>query len=128
VVLAIDARARDGAGHEIVVAGGREPTGLDPAAWAREGERLGAGEILLTSVDRDGTMEGYDLALTRRVADAVGIPVIACGGVGRLQDFVAGVRQGHASAVAAASIFEYTQVTPRSAKQAMREAGLDVRL
>jgi cyclase len=127
VVLAIDARGRVHGEYEVYTMGGTQPTGLDPVAWAREAERLGAGEILLTSIDRDGTMEGYDLELTRRVADAVRVPVIACGGAGRPEDCVDVVLKAHASAVAAASIFQYTAVTPRLVKQTMRVAGIEVR-
>ncbi|MEK7269395.1 MAG: glycosyl amidation-associated protein WbuZ [Planctomycetota bacterium] len=128
IVVAIDARRREGGGYEAYVRGGTEATGLDPVAWAKRVEALGAGEILLTSIDRDGTMEGYDLELTRQVADVVRIPVVACGGAGRPEDFVDVVLRGHASAVAAGSIFQYTQTTPRSAKQVMRGTGIDVRL
>jgi cyclase len=128
VVLAIDARRTADGEYEVYGAGGTEPTGLEPVTWAREAERLGAGEILLTSIDRDGTMEGYDLELTRRVADAVRVPVIACGGAGKPEDCVDAVLKGGASAVAAASIYQYTAVTPRVVKQAMRAAGIDVRV
>jgi cyclase len=128
VVLAMDVRASADGSYQVFGRGGTEPTGLDPVEWAREAERLGAGEILLTSIDRDGTMEGYDLELTRRVADAVRVPVIACGGAGKPEDCVDAVLKGHASAVAAASIFQYTAVTPRLVKEAMQAAGVDVRL
>ena len=107
VVLAIDAKARaDGAGWEVYVAGGRTPTGRDAVAWAREGTQRGAGEILLTSMDRDGTNAGYDLPLTRAVADATGVPVIASGGAGQLDHLVEALRAG-ADAVLCASIFHY---------------------
>jgi cyclase len=127
VVVAIDAR-RTGGGWDVVARGGREATGLDPVTWARRAESLGAGEILLTSIDRDGTMDGYDVELVRGVADAVRLPVVACGGAGRLGHFVEVVVDGHASAVAAASIFQYTPVTPLGVKQALHAAGIDVRL
>jgi cyclase len=128
VVLAIDAKARAGGGWEVFVAGGRTPTGRDVVAWAREGMRRGAGEILLTSMDRDGTTEGYDLTLTRTVADAVPIPVIASGGVGTLDHLAEGILVGGADAALAASIFHYGQHTIAEAKQAMTDAGVPVRL
>lgn len=126
VTVAIDARAR-GAGFEVFTHGGRRATGLDAVQWARRMAELGAGEILLTSMDRDGTRDGYDLELTRAVADAVTIPVIASGGVGTLDDLVAGVRQGHASAVLAASIFHFGTFTIAAAKAHLAAAGLPMR-
>lgn len=127
VVVAIDAK-RVGEGRwEIFTHGGRQPTGLDAVAYAREVESLGAGEILLTSMDKDGTKSGYDLALTRAISDAVRIPVIASGGVGDLDDLVAGVRDGHASAVLAASIFHFGTYTILQARQAIAAAGYPVR-
>jgi cyclase len=113
---------------EIFTHGGRNPTGLDAVAYAREVVELGAGEILLTSMDRDGTKAGFDLALTRAIADAVTVPVIASGGVGTLDHLVEGVRQGHASAVLAASIFHYGTFTIGEAKRHMASAGIPVRL
>ncbi len=128
VVVAIDAK-RVGEGRwEIFTHGGRTATGLDAVAYAREVESLGAGEILLTSMDKDGTKSGYDLALTRAISDAVRIPVIASGGVGDLDDLVAGVREGHASAVLAASIFHFGTYTILEAKQAIAAAGYPVRV
>lgn len=127
VVVAIDAK-RVGEGRwEIFTHGGRQPTGLDAVAYAREVESLGAGEILLTSMDKDGTKSGYDLALTRAISDAVRVPVIASGGVGDLDDLVAGVRDGHASAVLAASIFHFGTYTILQARQAIAAAGYPVR-
>jgi cyclase len=126
VVVAIDARRRDG-GFEVFSHGGRTPTGLDAVAWAAEVERLGAGEVLLTSMDRDGTKEGFDLELTAAVVDACGIPVIASGGVGTLEHLVEGVRDGGADAVLAASIFHFGQHTVAEAKAALTEAGIVVR-
>ena len=127
VVVAIDAK-RVGEGRwEIFTHGGRTATGLDAVAYAREVESLGAGEILLTSMDKDGTKSGYDLALTRAISDAVRIPVIASGGVGDLDDLVAGVREGHASAVLAASIFHFGTYTIAEARAKMAEAGYPVR-
>jgi cyclase len=129
VVLAIDARKRSAAGgYEVVVQGGRVETGREAVEWAREGVERGAGEILLTSMDRDGTEDGYELDLTRAVADAVEVPVIASGGAGRLEHLVDAVEQGHADAVLCASIFHYGQHTVGEAKQRMRTAGIPVRL
>jgi len=133
IVVAIDAKKVSGPGEpddrwEIFTHGGRKPTGLDAVAYAREVAGLGAGEILLTSMDRDGTRSGYDIALTRAVADAVPVPVIASGGVGTLDHLVAGIRDGHATAVLAASIFHFGQHSVREAKEYMAAAGLPMRL
>ena len=128
VVLAVDARRRAHGGYEVVVDGGRTPTGLDAVAWAREAVERGAGEILLTSMDRDGTEDGYELALTRAVADAVEVPVIASGGAGTLDHLVDAVRDGGADAVLCASIFHYGRYRVREAKDHMRAAGIPVRL
>jgi imidazole glycerol-phosphate synthase subunit HisF len=129
VVLAVDARLRpDGSGYEVVVHGGRTETGREAVEWVREGVERGAGEILLTSMDRDGTEDGYELELTRAVADAVDVPVIASGGAGRLEHLVEAVTEGHADAVLCASIFHYGQYTVGQAKEAMRAAGLPVRV
>ena len=127
VVVAIDAKRVAGGRFEVFTHGGRNATGLDAVAYAREVVALGAGEILLTSMDRDGSKEGYDLALTRAVADAVSVPVIASGGVGTLDHLVAGVREGHASAVLAASIFHFGEATIGEAKAHMAKAGIAVR-
>jgi cyclase len=108
--------------------GGRNPTGLDAVEWARKMESLGAGELLLTSMDRDGTKSGFDLGLTRAVSDAVGIPVIASGGVGGLEDLADGILEGHADAVLAASIFHYGQHTVGEAKRFMAGRGIPMRL
>jgi cyclase len=126
IVCAIDAR-RDGAHWEVFTHGGRRPTGLDAVDWARRVEALGAGEILLTSMDRDGTRQGFDLALTRAVADAVTIPVIASGGVGDLDHLADGVEQGGADAVLAASIFHFGEYTIGQAKARMAARGIPVR-
>ena len=128
VVVAIDAKRVGPERFEVFTHGGRNATGIDAVAYAREVVALGAGEILLTSMDRDGSKEGYDLALTRAVADAVSVPVIASGGVGTLDHLVAGVREGHASAVLAASIFHFGEATIPEAKRAMAAAGIPVRL
>jgi imidazole glycerol-phosphate synthase subunit HisF len=125
-VVAIDARRSDPT-FEVYTHGGRTPTGLDAVEWARRVESLGAGEILLTSMDRDGTKVGFDLELTRAVSDAVGIPVIASGGVGTLDHLVEGVTEGGADAVLAASIFHFSQHTVAEAKAAMTGAGVPVR-
>ena len=133
VVVAIDAKqAKTPPGApprwEIFTHGGRRPTGIDAVDYAREVAALGAGEILLTSMDRDGSKLGFDIALTRAVADAVTIPVIASGGVGDLDDLVAGVKEGHASAVLAASIFHFGEFTIRQAKERMAAAGVPMRM
>ncbi len=129
IVVAIDAKRADTAsGWGVFTHGGRNSTGLDAVAWAVESTRLGAGEILLTSMDRDGTKEGFDLDLTRAVVDAVGVPVIASGGVGNLQHFCDGILQGGADAVLAASIFHYGEYTVRQAKDFMAAQGIEVRL
>ena len=127
VVVAIDARRR-GDSYDVYVNGGRTPVeGREAVSWAREATERGAGEVLLTSMDRDGTTDGYDLGLTRAVADAVAVPVIASGGVGELRHLVDGVREGGADAVLAASIFHYGKHTIAEAKAAMRAAGIAVR-
>ncbi len=128
VVVAIDARRTPSGVFEVFTHGGRTATGLDAVAYAREVVEFGAGEILLTSMDRDGTKEGYDLELTRAVADAVSVPVIASGGVGTLDHLVAGVREGHASAVLAASIFHFGEATIGQAKARLAQSGVAVRL
>ena len=142
IVVAIDAKRRTpqdemrvgadgkavGAGWDVYSHGGRKNTGLDAVQWATEMARRGAGEILLTSMDRDGTKSGFDLQLTRAVADAVSVPVIASGGVGNLDHLADGVQQGGADAVLAASIFHYGEYTVQQAKERMRERGIPVRL
>jgi cyclase len=132
IVVALDAKKVSEAGEtdrwEIFTHGGRNATGLEAIAYAREVTSLGAGEILLTSMDRDGTRQGFDNALTRAIADAVPVPVIASGGVGTLDHLVGGVRDGHASAVLAASIFHFGEYTVRQAKEHMARAGLAMRL
>ena len=128
IVVAIDAKQVAPGKWEVFTHGGRNATGLDAVEWARKMESLGAGELLLTSMDRDGTKVGFDLGLTRAVSDAVGIPVIASGGVGGLQDLADGVLEGHADAVLAASIFHYGQHTVFEAKRFMAERGIPMRL
>ena len=135
IVVAIDAKRRlghdmlaRGEGWDVYSHGGRKNTGLDAVAWARQMVEHGAGEILLTSMDRDGTKSGFDLALTRAVSDAVPVPVIASGGVGNLDHLADGIQTGGADAVLAASIFHYGEYTVQQAKQRMRERGIPVRL
>jgi cyclase len=128
IVVAIDAKRRSTAGWEVFTHGGRKPTGLDAVDWARRMQATGAGELLLTSMDRDGTREGFDLALTRAVCEAVDIPVIASGGVGNLEHLAQGVLEGKADAVLAASIFHYGEYTIRQAKELMAARGIEVRL
>jgi len=127
IVVAIDAK-RAGNHWEIFTHGGRKGTGIDAVGYAREVVSLGAGEILLTSMDRDGTKSGFDIPLTRAIADAVTVPVIASGGVGTLDHMVEGIRDGHATAVLAASIFHFGEYTVRQAKDHMAKAGLPMRL
>ena len=128
IVVAIDAKRRsEGDGWDVYTHGGRKNTGLDAVAWAREMTRQGAGEILLTSMDRDGTKSGFDLALTRAVSDAVSVPVIASGGVGALEHLSEGIRIGGADAVLAASIFHYGEVTVGQAKALLARDGIPVR-
>ncbi len=128
IVVAIDAKRDGRGGFEVFTHGGRNPTGIEAIAWARRMTELGAGEILLTSMDRDGTKQGFDVELTRAVADAVSVPVIASGGVGTLDHMVDGIVSGHADAVLAASIFHFGTYSIADAKRAMRAAGLPVRL
>ncbi|NGM18292.1 imidazole glycerol phosphate synthase subunit HisF [Eggerthellaceae bacterium zg-893] len=130
IVCAIDAKAVAGNPNkwEVYVAGGRKATGIDAVAWAQEAARLGAGEILLTSMDRDGSRDGFDCALTRAVARAVDIPVIASGGVGKLEHFAEGIIEGEADAVLAASVFHFGELTVRQVKEHMRSCGIPVRL
>ncbi len=128
IVVAIDAKQVGEGRWEVFTHGGRKATGLDAIAWAQQVQQLGAGEILLTSMDRDGTKNGFDLVLTRAISDAVSIPVIASGGVGTLEHLAQGVLQGHADAVLAASIFHYGEHTVREAKEYLRAQGIEVRL
>ena len=127
IVVAIDAKAGGQGRYEIFTHGGRNPTGLEAVEWAQRMAAAGAGEILLTSMDRDGTRQGYDIALTRAIADAVSVPVIASGGVGTLDHLVEGVRDGHATAVLAASIFHFGEYSIAEAKARLQEAAIPVR-
>jgi cyclase len=126
VVLAIDARRRDG-GFEVVTHGGRTATGRDAVAWAREGAERGAGEVLLTSMDRDGTRDGYDIALTRAAAEAVPVPVVASGGCGSVEHMVEALGAGGASAALAASLFHFGELRIADARARLRDAGIEVR-
>jgi cyclase len=127
IVVAIDAKKR-GDSWEVFTHGGRKPTGLDAVEWAKRMQEAGAGEILLTSMDRDGTRDGFDLALTRAVSEAVGVPVVASGGVGSMKDLADGVIEGRADAVLAASVFHFGDFTVRQAKEHMQSRGIEVRL
>jgi len=128
IVVAIDARAREGGGWEVYTHGGRRARGLDVVEWAREMARRGAGEILLTSMDRDGTKSGFDLALTRAVCEAVTVPVIASGGVGRMEHLAEGIEQGRADAVLAASVFHFGEIAIPDAKRFLAGRGIEMRL
>jgi cyclase len=127
VIVSIDYKKNADGKNEVFVERGQKATGLDPVVWAKEAEQRGAGEILLTSIDREGMMNGYDLDVIRAVADSVSIPVIASGGVGSIDDLVSGIVEGHASAVAAASIFHFSDQSIFKAHSHMKEAGLSVR-
>ncbi len=128
IVLAIDAKKTGPEKWEVYINGGRVPTGLDAVEWAKRGVELGAGEILLTSMDADGTNDGYDIELTARISKAVKVPVIASGGAGKLQDFYEVLRDGAADAVLAASVFHYRKFTVRQVKEYLRDQGIEVRL
>lgn len=127
IVISIDVKAVNGM-HKVFSDGGKIDTGYSAAEWAREMERRGAGEVILTSIDRDGMMQGYDIDAIRAVSGAVKIPVIACGGAGKLTDFVSAIKDGGASAVAAESIFQYTQITPRDIREFFVEQDIEARL
>lgn len=128
IVVSIDAKTVAPGRHEVFADGGKRATGLDVVQWAREAEARGAGELLLTSIERDGSKQGYDLALIRKVADAVEIPMIACGGVGRMEHFVQGIVEGRAAAVAAGNIFHYIEHSTIIAKAILKHAGVGIRL
>lgn len=129
IVLAIDARRNEKmlSGYEVVIYGGRKPTGMDALEWAKKGEKLGAGEILLTSMERDGTKLGFDLGITRKISEGVNIPVIASGGVGKLEHFVEAFKEGKADAALAASIFHYGEYTVKDIKEHLKKEGVVVR-
>ena len=128
IVLAIDARRVGENKWEVYVAGGRKPTGIDAVEWAKQGVALGAGEILLTSMDADGTKHGYDIALTKAISSVVNVPVIASGGAGKLEDFYEVLTEGGADAVLAASVFHYKTFTIKQVKEYLRSRGIEVRL
>jgi cyclase len=128
VVIAIDVKKRDDGGHDVYLNGGRENTGIDAVAWAKEAEERGAGEILLTSMDGDGTKEGYDLDITRKIAEAVNIPVTASGGAGKLEDFYDAFATGKAAAALAASLFHFRELEIRQVKQYLADKGIAVKL
>jgi cyclase len=128
VVVSIDAKQSASGDHEVYTRSGSLPTGIHPVDLAKKAERLGAGEILITSIDRDGTLSGYDIELTKKVSEAVSIPVIASGGAGSYADMAAVLKQAMVSAIAAASIFHFTQQTPLEAKRYLRELGVNVRI
>ena len=127
IVVSIDALKTDNS-YEVYIKSGSMPTGLDAVEWAKKVEKLGAGEILINSISHEGMMKGYDIELIRKVSDAVNIPVIAAGGAGKLDDFVKAVLEGHASAVAAGSIYHYTKFTPNMVKGVLHKAGVPVRM
>ncbi len=128
VVVSIDAKKYDDQDYEVFIEYGKKPSGLDPAEWAEKAQDLGAGEIMITSINRDGSLEGYDNELNRMVSEAVDIPVLVCGGAGKWQDFVDGVELGKASAVCTTNIYHFTETSINSAKKYMHEAGINVRL
>ncbi len=128
VVVSVDARQSERLGYEVFTTFGTQPTGLHPADWARQAQMLGAGEILITSIDRDGMLEGYDNALNRLVAAAVDIPVLVCGGAGKWQDFVDGFVEGQASAVCTTNIYHFTETSIKSAKKYLHSAHIPVRV
>lgn len=128
VVLSIDAKKTGEGGYEVYSDFGARPTGLDPVEWARRGEELGAGEILITSIDRDGSLQGYDIALSRRVADAVRVPVLILGGAGNWKHFVEGLTEANASAVCTQNIYHFTEQSIKSAKTYLSNAGIEVRV
>lgn len=127
IVVSIDVKKNRG-DYEVFIKGGSEPTGLSPFFWARQAKQLGAGEILLTSIDHDGCMDGYDVELVRAVSFGVSLPVIACGGAGNALDCVKVIKEGGSSAVAAASVFQYTEITPQVIKEYLAKADIEVRL
>lgn len=128
IVVSIDALKKTDSTYEVFIRSGLEPVGLEPVTWAKKVEELGAGEILINSIGHEGMMQGYDIELIRSVSDAVTIPVIATGGAGKLEDFVRAVREGHASAVAAGSLYHYTKYTPNMVKGVLDNAGIPVRM
>lgn len=128
VVVSIDAKRREDGSYEVLTEFGSKPTGIDPVEWARNASSLGAGEILVTSIDRDGSLEGYDNELNRAISEAVDVPVLVCGGAGKWQDFVDGFREGKASAVCTANIYHFTENSIKSAKRYLKNSGIEVRL
>ena len=128
VVLSIDARRKASGGYEVFAGCGSKATGLEPAAWAKRGEELGAGEVLITSIERDGSLQGYDLELCKRVSDAVSVPVLVLGGAGSWKHFVEGIENGGASAVCTQNIYHFTESSILSAKKFLADRGIAVRM
>ena len=128
VVVSIDAKKLGPGKYEVYTEQGTKPTGLDPAEWAKKAEELGAGEIMITSIDKDGSLEGYDNELNKMVSEAVDIPVLVCGGAGKWQDFVDGFKKGKASAVCTTCIYHFTDTSIKSVKKYLKDAGINVRI
>ncbi len=127
IVVSIDAKRKDGGGYEVHIGQGRKPTGMSPVDWAQKAQRMGAGEIFLTSIDQDGSRQGYDIELMKSVSDAVNIPVIAFGGVWEWEHLVSGIRKGNVDAVAAGNVFHFTEHSTKHAKRYLQDSGINIR-